>query len=149
MITTTLLTIICAGYLAIRGLVAQCIRVREQCSVLRNSDTDRNSLLGYAFWALVLAVGIFHRLVRHIFHALDIRAGQWARSRVRWLWIPLDGTYHWLQTHLVVPAPLPSSRRKLLWWTFPTRIEAVTVLLFWVLSVVVCTLEYRPVEGNL
>ncbi|PYH34169.1 ferric reductase family protein [Aspergillus neoniger CBS 115656] len=106
-------------------------------------------LLGYAFWVLVLAVGISHCLVRHIFHAVDIQAGQWARSRVRWLWIPLDGIYHWLQTHLVVPAPLSSPRRKLLWWTFPTRIEAVTVLLFWVLSVVVCTLEYRPVEGNL
>ncbi|GKZ24124.1 hypothetical protein AbraIFM66951_008937 [Aspergillus brasiliensis] len=105
-------------------------------------------LLGYAFWTLVLAVGITHRLVRHIFHSLDIRAGQWAPSRIRWLWIPLDGIYHWLQTHLVVPAPL-STRRKLLWWTFPTRIEAVTVLLFWALSVVFCTLEYRPVEGNL
>ncbi|PYI02456.1 FRE family ferric-chelate reductase [Aspergillus sclerotiicarbonarius CBS 121057] len=106
-------------------------------------------LAGYAFWGSILVAGIAHRLVRHVSHSLDVRAGQWSRSRIRWLWIPWDGLYHWLQTHLVVSSPLSSPRRQLLWWTFPTRIEAVTIILFWVLSAVFCTLGYRVVEGNI
>ncbi|PWY91698.1 FRE family ferric-chelate reductase [Aspergillus sclerotioniger CBS 115572] len=106
-------------------------------------------LVGYAFWGFILLVGITHRLVRHLLHSLDVRAGQWSRSQIRWLWVPLDGVYHWVQTHLVVSSPLSAPRRQLLWWTFPTRIEAVTILLFWVMSAVFCTLGYRVVEGNI
>lgn len=57
--------------------------------------------------------------------------------------------YSWINIHLVVASPLPSHGRYILWWTFPTRIEAVVTFAFWILSTVLCIVGYRTFSGNI
>jgi ferric-chelate reductase len=56
---------------------------------------------------------------------------------------------HWVQTHLIVPAPLPDGRRQLLGFTYTTRAEALVVAGFWLLSTVLSVVGYRTFPGNI
>ncbi|PWY68399.1 FRE family ferric-chelate reductase [Aspergillus heteromorphus CBS 117.55] len=106
-------------------------------------------VVGYGFWACILGVGIAHRFVQYIVHSRSMQAGTSSLARVRWLWKPSHAVYHWLQTHLVVSSPLPARGRRFFWWTFPTRIEAIATMLFWILSIILCTIGYRLLPGNI
>ncbi|PYH96649.1 FRE family ferric-chelate reductase [Aspergillus ellipticus CBS 707.79] len=107
-------------------------------------------LIGYGFWACLLGVGIIHRFVQYVIHARITKPGNISLSRVvGWLWKPFQTVYHWVQTHLVVSSPLTAQGRRFFWWTFPTRIEAIVAVLFWILSLALCTIGYRLVPGNI
>ncbi|KAF7169015.1 hypothetical protein CNMCM5623_001868 [Aspergillus felis] len=97
--------------------------------------------LGYAYWAVVIAVSAVHRLA---LHAICPK-----RERSLPFLTPVSSIYDWIQTNLIIPAPLASSRRRLLWWTFPGRIHAIVVLLFWILSIVLCLGGYRTFSDNI
>ncbi|GFF31374.1 ferric/cupric reductase transmembrane component 2 [Aspergillus udagawae] len=97
--------------------------------------------LGYAYWAVVIAVGTLHKLAS--------RAICSKRARSLPFLTPVLSIYGWIQTNLIIPAPLASSRRRLLWWTFPGRIHAIIVLLFWILSIVLCLVGYRTFSDNI
>ncbi|GIK05003.1 hypothetical protein Aspvir_009102 [Aspergillus viridinutans] len=97
--------------------------------------------LGYAFWAVVIAVGALHKLVLHMICS--------KRARSLPFITPVLLIYDWIQTNLIIPVPLASSRRRLLWWTFPGRIHAIVVLLFWILSIVLCLVGYRTFSDNI
>ncbi|RHZ43508.1 ferric reductase family protein [Aspergillus thermomutatus] len=97
--------------------------------------------LGYAYWTVVIAVGALHKLALHAICSKRMRSLPFL--------IPVLSIYHWIQTNLIIPPPLASSRRRLLWWTFPGRIHAIIVLLFWILSVVLCLVGYRTFSDNI
>ncbi|KAJ6118066.1 hypothetical protein N7471_013943 [Penicillium samsonianum] len=65
--------------------------------------------------------------------------------------IPLVGTgLHWIQTHLMIPAPLATTHgRHLLGFTFSTRVEALIVVGFWMISIVLSVVGYRTFPGNI
>ncbi|RAL15780.1 ferric reductase family protein [Aspergillus homomorphus CBS 101889] len=106
-------------------------------------------LVGYGFWLGILGLGIVQRLVHHVIHSEVVQTSYRSSPGLRRLCVPFQKIYHWVQMHLVVPHPLQSQGRKLLWWTFPTRLEAVIVFFFWVLSMVVCTVSYRLIPNNI
>ncbi|PTU19680.1 hypothetical protein P175DRAFT_0503222 [Aspergillus ochraceoroseus IBT 24754] len=101
---------------------------------------------GYGYWAVVLTVGILHRVLQYLFFSLYERLPHY---KISFLLAPIRNMYIWTQTHLLVPGPLPSQGRKFLWWTFSTRIEAIVILLFWLLSVAFCSFNYRLFPGNI
>ena len=62
---------------------------------------------------------------------------------------PLVGTWlHWIQTHIMIPAPL-ATRRYLLGSTFSTRVEALIVMGFWAMSIILSVVGYRTFPGNI
>ncbi|PYI23140.1 putative plasma membrane ferric-chelate reductase [Aspergillus violaceofuscus CBS 115571] len=106
-------------------------------------------LAGYGFWLCILSSGILQRLVHHILQSQVVQTTYRSSSGLRRLCLPLQNLRHWIQVYLVVPHPLRSHSRKLLWWTFPTRLDAIVVLLFWALSIAVCTVSYRLIPDNI
>mgnify|MGYP006876460170 FL=1 len=64
---------------------------------------------------------------------------------------PLVGTgLHWIQTHLMIPSPLATTHgRHLLGFTFSTRVEALIVVGFWTISIVLSVVGYRTFPGNI
>ncbi|KNG89121.1 FRE family ferric-chelate reductase [Aspergillus nomiae NRRL 13137] len=106
-------------------------------------------LAGYLFWAVILSIGVFHRLIQHILLSKRIRVNGNRSVLSRTLYTPFITIYHWIQTYIITSSPLPSRGRYLLWWTFPTRIEAILVVLFWVLSAVLSSVSYRLFPENI
>ncbi|KAL5362004.1 hypothetical protein BJX96DRAFT_166324 [Aspergillus floccosus] len=97
---------------------------------------------GYAFWVGIIAIGMLHRLIQHI---LESRPQWGSRCCPRFC----KYIYRCVQTHILVPSPIPSRGRQFFWWTFPTRAEALIVLLFWILSITFCAVDYRVFSGNI
>ncbi|KAI9932327.1 hypothetical protein ASPWEDRAFT_182854 [Aspergillus wentii DTO 134E9] len=88
----------------------------------------------YAFWTVILSVATLHRF---FYHHLNIRPRSFVRS-----------IYHCIQTHLLVPAPL-SHGRTFLWCTLPTRIEAIIVILYYIINTILSCISYPVFPGNL
>ncbi|KAJ5657211.1 uncharacterized protein N7484_000860 [Penicillium longicatenatum] len=111
--------------------------------------------IGYAYWGVLILLGMCYRLCRWAIHHRKPRMQRGVESQTypllnRWRAIPLVGhTIHWLQTHLIVSAPLASRGREMLLCTFSNRAEALAVGGFWILSIVLSLVGYRTFEGNI
>ncbi|KAI9039537.1 ferric reductase family protein [Aspergillus affinis] len=106
-------------------------------------------LAGYGFWAGILAVGVVHRCAQQFLLSRRASTGHQQHPLVRGLGYPFREMYNWINTHLVVASPLPSHGRHILWWAFPTRIEALVTFAFWTISTVLCMVGYRTFLGNI
>ncbi|KAE8372399.1 ferric reductase like transmembrane component-domain-containing protein [Aspergillus bertholletiae] len=106
-------------------------------------------LAGYLFWAFILSIGVVHRLIQHLLPLDHVRIDPTRSTVSRILYTPFVTVYHWIQTYIITPSPLPSGGRHLLWWTFPTRAEAIIVVLFWLLSSVLSSVSYRIFPDNI
>ena len=62
---------------------------------------------------------------------------------------PIRAADRWFQLHFVLPSPLGSQGHRVLWFTFPSRIEAVLVGLFWLQSTVLCCVGYETFAENI
>ncbi|PLB35592.1 ferric reductase family protein [Aspergillus candidus] len=102
----------------------------------------------YAFWGWVLALGILHRSLQYTKQSCRVWEDR-ASSSSAGLYTRFHKVYNWVRTHLLTPSPLPSRGRRLFWWTFPARIQALVVLLCWVLNIVLCAIMYKAFPGNL
>ncbi|CAI7630693.1 unnamed protein product [Penicillium glandicola] len=114
------------------------------------------SYVGYAYWGGILSLGMAYRLSDWLFHRRQRRAERAFESNVYPLIkllenIPLVGTgLHWIQTHLMIPAPLETTHgRYLLGFTFSTRAEALIVMGFWMISITLSVVGYRTFPGNI
>ncbi|KAK4868476.1 hypothetical protein LT330_007198 [Penicillium expansum] len=112
--------------------------------------------VGYAYWGGILSLGMVYRLSDWLFHRQQRRAERALESNVYPLVkllenIPFVGTgLHWIQTHLMIPAPLATTHgRYLLGFTFSTRVEALIVVGFWMISIVLSVVGYRTFPGNI
>ncbi|PKX93593.1 ferric reductase family protein [Aspergillus novofumigatus IBT 16806] len=97
--------------------------------------------LGYAYWTVVIAIGALHKLALHTICSKRARSLPFLTT--------ILSIYDWIHTNLIIPSPLASSRRRLLWWTFPGRIHAIVVFVFWILSTVLCLVGYRTFSDNI
>ncbi|KAJ5826477.1 hypothetical protein N7447_003240 [Penicillium robsamsonii] len=114
------------------------------------------SYIGYAYWGGILSLGMVYRLSDWLFYRRQRRAERALESNmyplIRLLeHIPLVGTcLHWVRTHIMIPAPLATTYgRHLLGFTFSTRVEALIVMGFWTLSIVLSVVGYRTFPGNI
>ncbi|KAJ5578796.1 uncharacterized protein N7459_007760 [Penicillium hispanicum] len=111
--------------------------------------------IGYAYWCIILLLGIISRLYGWLFCDRKVQLGQCLESSVSpsahaRSSIPLlDHTLHWVQTHLTVPAPVATGGRALLGCTFSNRAEAIMVAGFWFVSIVLSVVGYRTFPGNI
>lgn len=94
-------------------------------------------------------MGIFHRLIQYLLLSKRIRVDVSRSALSRILYTPFATVYHWIQTYIITSSPLPSGGRYPLWWTFPTRVEAIIVVLFWLLSSVLSSVSYRIFSDNI
>lgn len=58
---------------------------------------------------------------------------------------PMHRTCNWWCAHVAVPGILPRRHKQLVWGcTVPTRLEGLVVAAFWILSIVLCAVNYGP-----
>ncbi|OQD97272.1 hypothetical protein PENVUL_c084G06606 [Penicillium vulpinum] len=114
------------------------------------------SYVGYAYWGGILSLGMAYRLADWLFHRRQRRAERALECNVYPVIkllesIPLLGTgIHWIQTHVMIPGPLTAKNgRHLLGFTFSTRVEALIVVGFWMISIVLSVVGYRTFPGNI
>lgn len=111
--------------------------------------------MGYAYWAGILLVGMGSRvgtwLLNHRTPRLgrDLESCLYLETATGDLRPWVGGLLHWVRTHLVVPAPLARRGRNLLGCTFSTRVEALVIGGFWLLSIILSFVGYRTFPGNI
>ncbi|KAJ5552043.1 hypothetical protein N7535_000010 [Penicillium sp. DV-2018c] len=111
---------------------------------------------GYAYWGVLLLLGMMYRLSDWIFRRRqfltesETESNMYTPLRVLER-IPLIGPcLHWIQTHLAVPSPLTTTHgRSMLGCTFSTRAEALIVVGFYLLSIILSVVDYRTFPGNI
>lgn len=113
------------------------------------------SYIGYAYWAGILLFGILYRLCSWGFPSQQREFDRGLESNtyppiVPWHQLPLAvNVIHWVQTHLIIPAPLAGRGRHFVSCAFTTRAEALAVAGFWVLSLILSVIGYRTFPGNI
>ncbi|KAJ5666584.1 hypothetical protein N7462_010993 [Penicillium macrosclerotiorum] len=111
---------------------------------------------GYAYWCIILVLGISYRLWRWIlFNHRGYHVGHGIESNIHplnctWIALPwLRHAFHWVQTHLIISPPLANQGRKFIGHTFSTRAEALVVAGFWIISITLSFVGYRTFPGNI
>ncbi|KFY04042.1 hypothetical protein V490_00012 [Pseudogymnoascus sp. VKM F-3557] len=113
----------------------------------------------YGFWGGLLLLGMTSRLISFI---VESRAGPKTRDienttlhhssvapRSK-LASFLAEKYHWFRANLIIPAAFNSYHQRLFWQcTIPTRIEFVIVLVYYVVSFILCAVSYEVFSPNL
>ncbi|KAL7897248.1 ferric reductase like transmembrane component domain-containing protein [Trichoderma sp. SZMC 28014] len=112
----------------------------------------------YGFWGGVLVIGFLHRIISLINESrlssssidpentgrADSREKPAGKSRL------FVSMYSWIRKNLIIPSTLPPYRRQPLFGcTIPTRIEVFIVGSYWVVSFILCCVNYRGFNGNL
>jgi ferric-chelate reductase len=119
------------------------------------TDVRWNRYIGYAYWAAILFLGMASHLYSRMIRSRKARAEREVESNTypttstRYAIPWMGDAAHWVQTHLIVPAPLTNGGRKLLGCTFTNRGEALVVVGFWLLSTVLSVVGYRTFPGNI
>ncbi|KAJ5927782.1 hypothetical protein N7466_006738 [Penicillium verhagenii] len=111
--------------------------------------------IGYAYWGVLILLGMSYRLCRWAIYHRKPRMQHGVESQTYPLisacrtipWVA--HSVHWVQTHLIVAAPLASRGRELLLCTFSNRAEALAVGGFWFLSIILSMVGYRTFDGNI
>lgn len=93
-------------------------------------------------------VGMFCRLFEHTFQSRYIRAKKSGRLSFG-LYKATHAVYQWIYTHFVIAFPLKVSKRKVLWFDLPTRIDAIIVAGYWLLSIILMCITYYVSDDNL
>lgn len=102
----------------------------------------RYALAIYGFWAIVIFGGILHNLFKTFWHTRNPGS-----SRGPFV---LDKLWWQLERHVILPPIFGDSHRRTLWGFFvPTRIQALIVYSFWIVSLVLCSVNYRTFKGNM
>ncbi|EKV18859.1 FRE family ferric-chelate reductase, putative [Penicillium digitatum PHI26] len=112
--------------------------------------------IGYAYWGGIMSLGMIYRLSDWLFHRPQRRTERALESnvypftkllkQVPWVGAGLQ----WIQTHLIIPTPLATTHgRRLLGFTFSTRVEALIVVGFWMISILLSVVGYRTFPGNI
>ncbi len=112
----------------------------------------------YGFWGGVLVIGMLHRFIAVLQErrllipstsAEDTGLADARATSARW---PknIRSLYSWVNQHLVTPSAFSPYRRELLFGcTIPTRLESFVILSYWLISFILCCVNYRGFEGNL
>jgi hypothetical protein len=109
----------------------------------------------YYFWVVVVAIGVATRLLSFAcdvcyrnrkYHPLPLVDSE-ESIEVRGF---LSRPQAWMRRYLTVPATFGDlCSRPYGWCTIPPRIQSLTIFLFVVINVVLCSCSYRLTDGNL
>ncbi|QDS77776.1 hypothetical protein FKW77_005259 [Venturia effusa] len=106
----------------------------------------------YGFWGGIILIGIITNAYNSLWHSRSARESRdpedSSSSAGR---EPSTGRIaHWVQSSLSIPTLFGTHRRRL-WFSFavPTRLEALIIVSFWALSIILCSVNIRAFEGNL
>lgn len=119
------------------------------------SNKKTNHTYGYAiygFWGAVVLFGILRNLLQQV----QIRSTSSTRSDVEDFGsadlhrpLSIDKAGYWSRTYFTTPSALGTYRaRPLFWCTIPTRIEAIVIVAYWILSIVLCGVGYVYYTGK-
>jgi hypothetical protein len=61
----------------------------------------------------------------------------------------MAAVYQWIYTHFIIAFPLKISKRQVLWFDLPTRIDAILVVGYWILSIVLMSITYIISDDNI
>ncbi|KAI2004749.1 hypothetical protein LOZ52_004990 [Ophidiomyces ophidiicola] len=108
----------------------------------------------YGFWGGIVFFGIVYRLYIVFFNIKRSRFGVDEEgngsNKHSLLPRPLAKISHWFQTTLVIPGAIkPYHQRPFYWCAIPTRLEGLVIGGFWLISFVLCAVNYRVFEGNI
>lgn len=103
----------------------------------------------YVFWAAVVFLGILHRISNALLLSQQYEVDQDVEGEQKpSLSVPVRITrkvHRWINTHLILPSEFGSGRRKLGWvWhrQISTRMEAIVVVLYCILIILLCAMDY-------
>ena len=105
------------------------------------------------YWALVLLIGMTHRLIAFIMSRKAVQRLANPESASSFP-PPRKGVYAKLRrlvrTHLILPATF-GYRHQRSWYicSLPTRIQSLTVFAFIALNVVSCAVDYQAYDRNM
>ena len=112
----------------------------------------------YGFWGAILIIGMLHRSIALLQERRlpfpptsleDMGLADDRKKSARW---PhhISSLYSWISQQVVIPSAFSPYRRELLFGcTIPTRLESFVVLSYWIVSLILCCVNYRGFEGNL
>ena len=116
----------------------------------KESDTVH---LVLGFMGVVLLTGIIQNMCNTFWHLRasrvvnDVEGSGQARSPLTGL---VANSWRSVRAHLVLPSVIATYRRRLLYgFTVPTRIEAFVVWAYWIISLILCSVNYKTFKGNL
>lgn len=109
----------------------------------------------YYFWIIVVLIGVANHLLSFVYKR--------RRTETPYSWLPAiqeNSTRNlrtvsafivsWLRRNLTIPAAFGNRcARPYGWCTIPPRIQSLTIFLFVVFNIAVCSCSYRLTEGNL
>lgn len=106
----------------------------------------------YGFWGIVVLSGILSNLVNSVWHTRVHRGkekhieGETATNNES----SATGIWRHVRQHVILPPIVGDKHRRLLYSFFvPTRIESFIIFAYWVISLVLCSVNYRTFEGNM
>lgn len=124
----------------------------EQAEILNYAHNDAYGHALYGFWGGVVLFGII-RKVWQLFYVSRVskprsdtesQGSKNAGSRA----ILPESMGYWSRTYLTTPSAIGTHRARLFYWcTIPTRIEALVVVAYWVLSLVFVSVGYVYYTG--
>nr|KMM71584.1 metalloreductase [Coccidioides posadasii RMSCC 3488] len=111
----------------------------------------------YWFWGVVLLCGVINRLYEYFLAGRLLRwrydqEGHYslARSAPRRFASAFLTTRHWIRAYLILPPAIGDYHQRLLYWcAVPTRIEAIVIVLYYLLSLALTIVGYDVFKGNL
>ena len=111
----------------------------------------------YGFWGTVLLVGMFQNLFHHLTNGRSVTTqpdvedgGSQERTNINKTKNPIESAYDWTRTHFTMPGMIPDRHKQLTWGcTFPTRADAFVIGSFWLVSLLLCCVNYDAFQGNL
>lgn len=106
----------------------------------------------YGFWGGIILIGIIINAYNAIWHSRSSRETNDPEKSPSWA-VPTSPTgkaVHWINSNFIIPTMFGTHRRRL-WFSFavPTRVEALIIVSFWSLSIILCSVNIRAFEGNL
>ncbi|KIW09798.1 hypothetical protein PV08_11899 [Exophiala spinifera] len=108
----------------------------------------------YGFWGGLLLVGIINRLITHFSQSrrantsADLEGGQQVSKASKPIAV-VSSIYHWFRANFIIPATFGSHHsRPVLWSTIPTRLETLVVVLFYILTFIMCCVSYYIIYPN-
>ncbi|OKL56846.1 hypothetical protein UA08_07986 [Talaromyces atroroseus] len=90
-------------------------------------------------------VGMLHRLLQHVLRSRYTRGRKSGRLSYG-LYKAMAAVYQWINTHFIIAFPL---KRKILWFDLPTRIDAILVVGYWILSIMLMSITYYLSNDNI
>jgi hypothetical protein len=106
----------------------------------------------YGFWGAILMIGIIANAYNAFWHSRSSRVTtDPEKSQVATQPSSQTGKLrHWVKANLIIPTVFGMYRRRL-WYSFavPTRIEALIIVSYWMISIILCSVNFKTFEGNL